>query len=170
MHLALRMLILIAGVALLSSPPVLAAAEPMVNLIWTDAAGTTYYLSTGSSDGICLTLTGNTEVDDRASCFSSISGYASATIDGCGAVGAHGTCVILNELGDPRPLGTTSVKCADGTIYTVSDGGSGQCPPVDKATNGGSVSCSQQGTSNFASADCTHGCGNVSGTGSCTVK
>ena len=166
------LLLAVSVLSLVFLAPYATAAPPdtTVHLMWTDATGTTYYLSTGSSSGICVVFNGDGEVPSSASC-TSTTGYGSASDDGaCGAVGGLGSCLVMNTLEDPRPTGTTGLKCSDGTVYTVSDGSAGECPPTDKTTGGGTIRCGQAGGSNFASASCEGGCGQISGNGSCTIK
>jgi len=143
------------------------AADTSAHLLWTDVGGTTYYLSTGSSSGVCWSTADSAEIHGKAGCVGE-SGYASAKRGGCGEIWQQGSCVLVRTLQDPRPTGTTSMRCQDGTIYLLSAGPAGQCTAVEQ--RGGSLSCRQQGTTNFASATCQNGCGEVSGTGSCLIK
>ena len=59
---------------------------------------------------------------------------------------------------------TSSIKCKDGTIYTVSVEG-GICNP----TQGGAICQSDDAKSN-ASVSCNNGCGQTKGTGKCEIK
>ena len=149
--------------------PTVLAADSTAHVVWSDVNGDMYYLSTGSSSGACWSVPDSEETVGEAGC-TGITGYATASRDGCGEVSLQGTCIILNSLQDPKPLGSTSIKCTDGTIYEITDGSSGTCTAVDKTTNGGSASCSRELSSNYASASCANGCGPVSGTGRCSIK
>ena len=64
---------------------------------------------------------------------------------------------------------TTSVKCGN-TVYEVSTGTSGGACEVNRfpgqPTQG--ANCTDGG--NAAEANCTTGCGNATGAGSCTIK
>ena len=128
---------------------------------YTAPSGTTYAVSRGAVGlGSCGPVTGGYECALNGSVVVSVSDTS-----GCGAVTAPASCTVVLSGGATYPAGTSTLEC-ESQNYEVSDGGTGTCT----ANNGNEMSCTQEGTSNFASATCQSGCGTVSGTGKCTPK
>ena len=66
-----------------------------------------------------------------------------------------------------RPQASIELSCSGGKKITISTGtGQGSC---SVASNGQSASCGGDGN-NFANANCTGGCHDTSGAGTCTSR
>ena len=119
--------------------------------------GTIYLLSTGTLDGLCTPVTGGMQ------CIDGDNSILATADGGCGAKSGLASCRVIKRGEEAAVVfASNTLECA-AQNYEVSDGGSGICSPND----GVSMTCSQENTSNFASASCDSGCGTTSGTGSC---
>lgn len=151
--------LLVFGATLLQTPTALADDYTLV--VFKSTNGTRYALSTLTTTGSCV------DIPDGKKCTDAGRETSVTNAGGCGPVSGGAMCVVVPETWKPVfMMDVSTLECASGKRYQVSDGRTGACTPNDRKQ----MTCSQSGTKNAASATCAAGCGVATGAGSCVPQ